>query len=666
MSLFLQNPALLGLLALAGVPVLVHLLSRAKPPQYRFSNTEFLRKVMRLTSRFRRPKDWLLLALRTLALLALAGAFLGPLLLSKDAPLPGEKRTLVLLIDRSASMAAKEGAASRFEAACAEAGETLANIKPDLANIVWIDAAPDAVFPDPAPNRDFLEEELSRAAVRPEPGALEAAFDLALRQLREAGGRKELLLVSDFQAAAWKDFSPVLPGDVSLRCMPVAEADVPNVAVSSLVPLPSAPVAGQQMLVQCRVANHSGEARRVSLTLDAGGSRQSQALDLPARGEAEAAFTVRCSAPGLMPLSAEIDADAFPADDRRHGVVRVRESLRLAAAAPADDAATGTLARAARALPWLELVPGVDPASLPACEILFVPAARDADVETLRRLAAEGTAVLASAGPQLSAGGVAALFGDSSPAAGGMLAWQESDAGWEAAPAAEHAAFRLFSGGGFGNPLAGKSKRRIGLVAPPSATVAARFADGVPALLEAKDRPLMLGNLPLDPAFSTWPGESSFLPAMGELLLYLAPRAASGSYEVEAGAALAWTNPSADPSGQPVLEAPDGSRPELLATGSTWRTEVPAVPGIYRWLVSGQPVHYTAVNFPVEESLLAPMEQPPLPGGAAAGDRSAARRAALEEGLPLRPWLLALALACLLAEGLVTILKSRSNSPQPA
>ena len=68
MSILFQYPALLGLLALAALPLLVHLLSRARPPVYRFSNTEFLRRVLRTTARFRRPRDRVLLALRTLAL----------------------------------------------------------------------------------------------------------------------------------------------------------------------------------------------------------------------------------------------------------------------------------------------------------------------------------------------------------------------------------------------------------------------------------------------------------------------------------------------------------------------------------------------------------------------------------------------------------------------
>ncbi|MFM2198909.1 MAG: hypothetical protein RLZZ505_2341 [Verrucomicrobiota bacterium] len=651
MSILLQNPAFLPLLALAGVPILVHLISKAKPPEYRFSDIAFLRKIITVTARFKKPKDYLILALRTLALLALAAAFLLPLLLSENSPLPGEKRTVILVIDRSASMAANEGAASRFDAATALASETLSSSRPDLANIVWIDSAPTAVFPEPAPNIDFLADETAKAAPLPQAGAIAPAIELALRQLSDAPGRRELHIISDFQESAWKTFAPAIPKDVIVTMSKVAETDPANLAVTSLVPVPSSPVAGQQVVVQTRVANFSAEPRRISLTLDAGGSRQSQTLELPANGEAEAAFSVRVANPGLLPLTAEIDADAFPGDDRRHSVIRVRESLRLAIAAPETDPAAATLAKVADAIPWLELIPSADPARLPPCEILCLPYWKGTDPETLAELS-KTLSLLVIPAPDCPAAALAALLGEQPDPASTLFPLQTDPKGWEAVPAAAHPAFALFSGGQFGNPMAGKFRQRLKLPAYPSVETLASFSDSAPALILAKGRPILIAAFPLDPAHTTWPTESPFLPAIAEILLHLEPGTASETFAALPGDTLAWTNPAMENSITPVLEAPDGTTTPLTASGATWSSTAPAIPGIHRWLVSDQPVHLTAVNFPESESDLTPlMETPAL--GASTATSGTARHASNAAGLPLWPLLIAAALLFLLAEALL-------------
>lgn len=651
MSFLLQNPAFLPLLALVGVPILVHLISKAKPPEYRFSDIAFLRKIITTTARFKKPKDYLILALRTLALLALAAAFLLPLLLSENSPLPGEKRTMVLVVDRSASMAAREGAAGRFDAATALASETLASSRPDLANIVWIDAAPTAVFPEPAPNIDFLADETAKAAPLPQAGAIAPAIELALRQLSDAPGRRELHIISDFQESAWKTFSPAIPKDVFVTMSKVAQTEPANLAVTSLVPVPSSLVAGQQVVVQTRVANFSAEPRRISLTLDAGGSRQSQTLELPANGEAEAAFSVRVANPGLLPLTAEIDADAFPGDDRRHSVIRVRESLRLAIAAPETDPAAATLAKVADAIPWLEVIPGADPTRLTPCEILCLPYWKGTDPEALAKLS-ETLSLLVIPAPDCPAAALAALLGAQPDPASSLFPLQTDPTGWEAVPAASHPAFALFSGGQFGNPMAGKFRQRLKLPAYPSVEALASFSDNAPALILAKGRPILVAAFPLDPSLTTWPQESPFLPAIAEILLHLEPGTASETFAALPGDRLSWTNPAVENSITPVLEAPDDTSAPLTVSGAAWSSASAAIPGIHRWLVSGQPVHLTAVNFPESESDLTPLPVPPALGEAASASATMPDPA-FARGLPLWPHLLAAALLFLVAEAIL-------------
>lgn len=660
MSILLQNPALLALLALAGVPLLVHLIAKAKPPEYRFSNIAFLRKIITTSARLKKPKDYLILLLRTLTLAAFAAAFLLPLLVSENAALPGEKRTVILLIDRSASMAARDGTTSRFDAATALATQYLSSNKPDLANLIWIDSNPTPTFPEPAPNTDFLIDEINRAKPLPQPAAIIPAVELALRQLSDSQGHCEIHIISDFQKSAWENFSPTIPKNITLTLSKTAKEDLPNTAVTSLVPFPENPVAGQQIIIQTRVSNFSPEPRRVALTLDAGGSRQSQNIDLPANGEAEAAFSVRVPNPGLLPITAEIDADAFPDDNRRHGVIRVRESLRLAVSAPETDPSTQTLQRVASAIPWLTLIPAADPSNLPPCDILYLPAWSGDQPEKLLQISQKISLIVHPA-PTCSAAAVAQLFDAPADPTSTQIQLQSNPAGWEASPASSHPIFQLFSSGQFGNPLAGSFRQRPKLSSYPSAEILGSFSDTTPALIRSKSRPILLTALSIDPAHSTWSSEAPFLPAIGEILLHLDPGTSNENFTNLPGASLAWTNPALDNSIPPTLESPEKSLSALVASGSTWKSETPATPGIHRWLISNQPVHLTAVNFPESESKLATLAETPQQD-ASTSSSSFANNPALARGLPLWPWLICAALLFILCEAVL----ASGNTPKPS
>ena len=135
--------------------------------------------------------------------------------------------------------------AAVFETACARATRYLETAHPSAANLIWIDAEPDAAFPEPGPNVDYLTDLLKRAEPRPEAGALAAAFDLALRQLAQARGHRELVILSDFQATAWRNFAPSLPPNVTVRAERVATSSPPNLAVTDIVCQPADPVVGQ-------------------------------------------------------------------------------------------------------------------------------------------------------------------------------------------------------------------------------------------------------------------------------------------------------------------------------------------------------------------------------------------------------------------------------------
>ncbi len=285
MSLDFLNSNLLWLLALVCIPLLLHLFARSKPPVYEFSSVEFLRKIIRETMRLKKPQDYLLLALRTLAVLALLGVFLRPLLFTQEK-LSGlfQKKNLVAIVDASASMAYVEGAQTRFATACAETSELLSGLSAnDRANVVWLKRQPESVFPDElASNLGYLKDQLRRAPVTAEHGSPEKAFALAVKLLEDTEGKREICVVSDFQRSAWADFKPDLPEGVDLVYVRIGNKEASNRAITKLTVEPAQPVVGEELTILAEVRNFSSEAIETTIFSEAGESRESRNISLPA------------------------------------------------------------------------------------------------------------------------------------------------------------------------------------------------------------------------------------------------------------------------------------------------------------------------------------------------------------------------------------------------
>lgn len=677
MQFLLANPAWLWLLSLGAVPLLVHLFARSNPPKYAFSSTEFLRRILKKTARMRKPQDWLLLLLRTLAALALALVFLQPLLTGGGETVGGKKTTLYL-VDRSASMACKDGASSRFAAACAKVVELMEAGRGGGANVVWIDAEPDAVFPQPGQNLDYLADVLKRGEPRQEPGAISSALSLALAQLNQAEGARELVVVSDFQASAWKDFELQVPKNVKLVKVRVGRDDTGNLAVSELFATPADPVVGQDVLMVCRLRNFSASPRRTTLYLESGGGRQSSPVEIPAWGEAEANFKTHFARPGVVRLSAAIGEDAFSGDNTRHALVNVRDTLKMVSVAPATKAgregAPRVLARLAASLDWLdhsEAEAGQWPAAGSA-DFLFVHGWPGGDVDALRAQAAAGTTVLVHPAPGCSESDCRKLLG--LPSAGNGAALPADTQGAWKAGISRHAGernkvFGLFATGEFGNPAAGTFRQRLRLPAdwPEQVTRLIDYSDGVPGLLSAPTdgAPVLLWNLPLSDEHSSWAGQTVFVPSMGELLLHSRAAEKMGGAEVLPGGRISWSPGEGVSPESVALYDDSGKRLEtdLRMTGGGVRLvgKQPAEPGVYAWKIGDGVAHRQVVNFPATESDLRLMDPAEVRGGETVDAKQLLQRAALGEGVPLWPWAVAAVLLLLLLESLVAAWK-----PKPA
>lgn len=98
------NPVFLWGLAAVAIPIAIHLFNFRRTRRVYFSNVAFLEQVNVQTSRFRRLRQWLILAARLLAVSCLALAFAQPFIPARNAAGLRQMQVTGLYIDNSFSM----------------------------------------------------------------------------------------------------------------------------------------------------------------------------------------------------------------------------------------------------------------------------------------------------------------------------------------------------------------------------------------------------------------------------------------------------------------------------------------------------------------------------------------------------------------------------------
>ena len=155
------NILMLGWLAAAAAPILIHLWNKRRYREVRWAAIEYLLAAMRQNSRRMRLEQWLLLAIRTLlvalVVIAVAQPFLDQLGLNF---VPGERTLKVLVIDGSYSMAYKPTDKSQFERAKQLAAQIVEDSSQgDAFTLVLMASPPSVIVGSPAVEpHDFLEE----------------------------------------------------------------------------------------------------------------------------------------------------------------------------------------------------------------------------------------------------------------------------------------------------------------------------------------------------------------------------------------------------------------------------------------------------------------------------------------------------------------------------
>ena len=315
------TPVLLAALGALAVPVIIHLIQRERKNLVSFPSLMFLRRIPYPSVRRRKIRNWLLLAVRMLALLLIVLAFARPFLDRPElaASATSGPRELVILLDRSYSM----GYETRWAEAQAAARSVAESLEPgDRGTLVVFGAGAEATIRSTS-DRARLAGAIDQASVGAGTTRFGPALKLALTTL--AGSqlpRREIVLISDFQRAGWKQTDVIsLPAGYILTPVRIGDDETRNLAVTG-VHLQRGTFSGQdRVTVSAAIDNLSPAPVDVDVALELDGRVvQDQRVRVDSRSAASAVFapfTLEAETRGVIRL----EPDLLPSDDAFYFVV---------------------------------------------------------------------------------------------------------------------------------------------------------------------------------------------------------------------------------------------------------------------------------------------------------------------------------------------------------
>jgi Aerotolerance regulator N-terminal len=367
LAIVFLNPLLLTGLGLAAAPIIIHLLSRRQYRRVEWGAMRFLLEAEKRNRRRVRFEQWLLVALRCLAMALLA------LLLSRPFVRSGLVATLlgsgpapqrVLLIDDSASLAYQSGGkATDFDAVRAAALRTIEWLRQEqAAGAVTLYAT---AADEPLLRADELSfgvaEDLRQAIAQRRTSDVRAAprrlMEKLVREHAATGAAQPVLLYvfSDFQRSDWlatsdegNAFEPLreMPAE-SLRVVlvPTAAAARPNAAIVAAELERPQVIAGLPVLIRATIANYTGQplsAASARIEVDGAPSAATPIDAIEAGRTRTLALEATLPDEGYREVTLVLDAtDGLAADNRRSVGMRVRSALEvlLVSGQAATDAA---------------------------------------------------------------------------------------------------------------------------------------------------------------------------------------------------------------------------------------------------------------------------------------------------------------------------------------
>jgi uncharacterized membrane protein YobD (UPF0266 family) len=335
MSLFFLYPIFLFGLIAASLPLLIHLLNRRKLNRIRFPAVRFILLSQKRISRSYRLRHWILLALRTMAVVLLALLLANPIFQTGAGLFAGGGPVaLVILLDNSLSMTwsgdgigfkqAKE--AARLLITSLNDGDRAAIIPTSISGKEPIRLKSE---------KDVLLKELEQLEIADGSANLSTVLGKAYEVLSEPAGQKEIRFITDLGLTGWDNFSmsslkqvdPAIP----LKAIRVGRKQTPLNATVKEIRAGQGVGVDLPLHLEAIVANFSDQEIKdllVQLSID-GQNKDQKVTSIPARGDATVAFQTRLLQAGSHVGQLTIKKDGLAGNTSMHFGLHAQDKLRV-------------------------------------------------------------------------------------------------------------------------------------------------------------------------------------------------------------------------------------------------------------------------------------------------------------------------------------------------
>lgn len=359
----LGNPWMLAWLAAAGIPLALHLLHRRRQQEIPWAAMELLLQAIRQNSRTVRIEQWLLLLLRTAALVLLAIALARPILRGTSSAAAANTqppKLWVLVLDASYSMQAISQRQTLWDLARQRASTLVGQAAAgDAFALIELAEPSRAVIGQPAFESSRVIEELRRRKCTDGGGDLSSCLEVIRQTIDDARQSApqhqdvHIVFFTDLGRDSWQTATAgadrralqELASRHALRIESLALQSPANLAVTALETDTAVVLRGRSLRATATVQNFGPrDAERLPVQFQSEGKTHHTAfIDCPAGSSRTVTTDIFPPTTHYWSIGAAIPDDRLAVDNRRDLIVSVRPQVRVVTLAEASAAAPAKL-----------------------------------------------------------------------------------------------------------------------------------------------------------------------------------------------------------------------------------------------------------------------------------------------------------------------------------